>query len=308
MDSPFRRVLVISPASLRGEWLEQIEKFTHLAATIVEGPKRQRQSAYHSQSFFLLTNYEQIRRDLHFINEDLQPDLIVLDEAQRIKNWQTKTAGAIKALRSPYAFVLTGTPLENRIDEIYSIVEFLDPWLFGPLFRFNREFYELDEKGRPIGYRNLDELHRRLQPIMLRRRKQDVEGELPGRTEKHYFTGLAPEQVEQYEEHSTRVARLMSVAKRRPLKKEEMDQLQLHLACMRMACDTSFILDRESRVSPKLDELRRVIPDLMLESDRKVIVFSEWKRMLELVADILSALGLDYAWHTGSVSQKRRAA
>ena len=301
-----RRVLVISPASLKGEWLEQIEKFTHLPATIVEGHKRQRHNAYQSQCFFLLANYEQIRHDLHFINEEVRPDLIVLDEAQRIKNWQTKTAAAIKSLRSPYAFVLTGTPLENRIDEIYSIVEFLDPWLFGPLFRFNREFYELDERGRPTGYKNLDELHRRLQAIMLRRRKQDVEGELPDRTEKHYFTPLVAEQVEQYEEHSTRVARLMNIAKRRPLKKEEMDQLQMHLACMRMACDTPFILDQASRVSPKLDELRRVIPDLMLGSDRKVIVFSEWERMLRLVADMLSELGFEYAWHTGSVSQKRR--
>jgi SNF2 family DNA or RNA helicase len=75
----------------------------------------------------------------------------VLDEAQRIKNWQTKTARRVKSLRSPYAFVLTGTPLENRIDELYSIVQYLDQELVGPLFRFNRDFYELDERGRPAG-------------------------------------------------------------------------------------------------------------------------------------------------------------
>ena len=68
----------------------------------------------------------------------------------------------VKSLRSPYAFVLTGTPVENRIDELYSIVQYLDPELFGPLFRFNRDFYELDERGRPVDYQNLDELHRRL--------------------------------------------------------------------------------------------------------------------------------------------------
>ena len=146
-----RRVLVISPASLKGEWLEQIEKFSDCPATIVSGPKKQRQAAYTADSFFILANYEQIRYDLTFINARLRPDLIVLDEAQRIKNWQTKTAAAIKSLASPYAFVLTGTPLENRIDEIYSIVEFLDPWLFGPLFQFNRDFYQLDKNG-PAGW------------------------------------------------------------------------------------------------------------------------------------------------------------
>ena len=90
------------------------------------------------------------------------PDIVVLDEAQRIKNWQTKTARRVKSLRSPYAFVLTGTPVENRIDELYSIVQYLDPELLGPLFRFNRDFYELDERGRPVDYKNLAELRRRL--------------------------------------------------------------------------------------------------------------------------------------------------
>ena len=71
--------------------------------------------------------------------------------------------------------MLTGTPVENRIDELYSIVQYLDPELVGPLFRFNRDFYELDERGRPVDYKNLAELRRRLQPVMLRRRKSDVE-------------------------------------------------------------------------------------------------------------------------------------
>ena len=90
------------------------------------------------------------------IGEYLAPDVVVLDEAQRIKNWQTKTADAVKKLRSRYAFVLTGTPIENRIDELYSIVQFLDPDLLGPLFRFNRDYYVLDDRGRPTGFRNLD--------------------------------------------------------------------------------------------------------------------------------------------------------
>ncbi|MCA1779478.1 MAG: hypothetical protein LC637_08875 [Xanthomonadaceae bacterium] len=87
------------------------------------------------------------------VNRELAPDVIILDEAQRIKNWQTKTADAVKRLNSRCLFVLTGTPLENRIDEIYSIAQAIDPRLLGPLFRFNREFYTLDKHGRPVGYR-----------------------------------------------------------------------------------------------------------------------------------------------------------
>jgi SNF2 family DNA or RNA helicase len=134
------------------------------------------------------------------INETLRPDVVVLDEAQRIKNWQIKTARRVKSLRSPYAFVLTGTPVENRIDELYSIVQYLDPELVGPLFRFNRDFYKLDERGRPVDYKNLAELRRRLQPVMLRRRKSDVESELPPRTMKTYFVPMVEEQRRRYEE------------------------------------------------------------------------------------------------------------
>ena len=139
--------------------------------------------------------------DADDINALLQPDVVVLDEAQRIKNWQTKTARRVKSLRSPYAFVLTGTPVENRIDELYSIVQYLDPELLGPLFRFNRDFYELDERGRPVDYQNLDELRERLKPVMLRRRKADVENELPGRTVKTYFVPMAEEQRLRYEDY-----------------------------------------------------------------------------------------------------------
>ncbi|MDZ7754482.1 MAG: SNF2-related protein [Gammaproteobacteria bacterium] len=182
-----RRVLVVSPASLKGEWEEQIAKFTTLPSRIIHGPRAEREREYAAPAFFYLANYEQIRPDVTAINTILAPDVVILDEAQRIKNWQTRTAAAVKSLQSPYAFVLTGTPVENRIDEIYSIAEFLDPHIFGPLFRFNRDFYQLDDKGRAIGYQNLDQLHERLRPVMLRRRKDEVEGQLPGRTINTYF-------------------------------------------------------------------------------------------------------------------------
>ena len=146
-------------------------------------------------------NYEQVLGDAPDLNAILRPDVVVLDEAQRIKNWQTKTARRVKSLRAPYAFVLTGTPVENRIDELYSIVQYLDPELLGPLFRFNRDFYELDERGRPVDYKNLAELRRRLQPVMLRRRKSDVEAELPGRTVKTYFVPMVDEQALRYEDY-----------------------------------------------------------------------------------------------------------
>jgi hypothetical protein len=305
------RVLVISPASLKTEWEEQIARFTDLPARLILGTRAERLRQYsESQSeggpFFYLANYEQILSDGEEVQQRLAPDVIVLDEAQRIKNWQSRTAQAVKRLRSPYAFVLTGTPLENRIDEIYSIVQFLDPSLFGPLFRFNREFYQLDERGKPVGYKNLDELHRRLSPILLRRRKDEVEGQLPARTDKHYFVPMDPEQAARYAEYHDRVARLAAAARRRPLSPDEMKKLQMWLACMRMICDTPYILDPECRICPKLTELEEILREILTDPSAKILIFSEWERMLDLVRDLAQDMDVGFAWHTGSVPQENR--
>jgi hypothetical protein len=302
------RVLVVCPASLKSEWEEQIARFTERPARSVFGPRQARLAAYRDPTFFTIVNYEQVLADAPDINARLKPDLVILDEAQRIKNWQTKTAREVKKLRSPYAFVLTGTPLENRIDELYSIVQYLDPELLGPLFRFNREFYVLDERGRPTDYQNLAALRDRVTPVMLRRRKADVETELPGRIVTNYFVTMADEQRARYDEYAAKAARLLAQAQRRPLRPEEFEQLQKWLACMRMICDTPAILDPECRISPKLEELERVLADLLAEPDAKVIVFSEWERMLDMVRELAREMGLEAAWHTGSVPQQRRRA
>ena len=133
----------------------------------------------------------------------LQPDLIILDEAQRIKNWKTKTALKIKRLNSKYAFILTGTPIENRIDELYSLTEFIDSKIFGSLFRFNREYYNFNEEGKTEGFKNLRKLHDTVKPVMLRRRKDEISEQLPERIDNNYFVEMTEEQKKHdMEDHS----------------------------------------------------------------------------------------------------------
>ncbi len=300
------RVLVVSPASVKAEWEEQIARFTEREARFVAGPRHERLKRYGAPAFFTLVNYEQVLNDVEDINAMLKPDVVILDEAQRIKNWQTKTARKVKQLRAPYAFVLTGTPLENRIDETYSIVQYLDPEIFGSLFRFNRDFYALDERGRPAGFRNLDELHRRLSGVMLRRRKRDVEKELPGRTVKTFFVKMADEQAQRYADYEGPAKKLAAIAQKRPLTQDEFELLQKLLACMRMICDTPAILDPDCRVSPKLEELEGVLSDLLEDGETKIVIFSEWVKMLELVRELAAEMGIDCAWHTGQVPQLKR--
>src|SRR5216117_3204280 len=302
------RVLVVTPASLKTEWEEQIQRFTDLPYRLVFGPRHKRLRIYDAPEFFTIVNYEQILMDALDVNARMRPDVIILDEAQRIKNWTTKTAQAVKLLQSRYAFVLTGTPIENRIDELHSIMAFLNPAVLGPLFRFNRDFYVLDERGRPEGFRNLEQLHARIKPYMLRRRKADVETELPDRTDRTFFVPLSPDQQNRYAEHEAAVARLLSIAKRRPLTQQEQEKLMRELAMMRMVCDTNYILDPKDRACPKLAELEKILEECRDNENGKVLVFSEWARMLELVRELCERLGIGYALHTGSVPQQRRRA
>lgn len=301
-----QRVLVVTTASLKSEWEEQITKFTNSPSMIIYGTRASRLRQYKQQTFFYLMNYEQVVSDYEEIQKILAPDVVILDEAQRIKNWQTKTASKIKEISSRYAFVLTGTPIENRIDDIYSLVQFLDPHVFGPLFRFYRNFYTFDENGKPIGYKNLNQMYHKLRPIMLCRRKIDVENELPQRTINNFFVAMAPEQRKRYDENDYQVAIILARARNRTLRKEELEKLQRLLACMRMICDTPFILDTECRIAPKIDELKIILDEILTDNTAKIIIFSEWARMLQLVQEMLEAQSIGIALHTGSVNQKKR--
>ena len=305
------RVLVVAPASLKTEWEEQIKKFTTLSQQLVFGGQSARTAIYSDPNppFFTICNYEQILRDSLNVNTYLKPDIIVLDEAQRIKNWSSKTAQAIKRLESRYAFVLTGTPLENRIDELKSIIDFLDPGLLGPLFRFNREYYILDERGRPAGYKNLAGLRAKIAPVLLRRRKVQVETELPDRTDQNLFVPLTKAMLNEYQEYKRHVGDLAKKAEVRPLTKKEQELLMVFLNMMRMICDSPGIIkNNPSKDCPKLKELESVLDECLSDPEVKVIIFSEWVGMLERVRELAETMGIGYAWHTGSVPQKKRRA
>src|SRR5690606_7001257 len=118
----FRRTLIICPASLKDQWKQEIEKFSHEQAEVVNGFPQQRSEIYRdSQAYFLIVNYETVLRDLREINK-MDTDFIILDEAQKIKNFSTVTAQSIKRLSRKHALVITGTPIENRLIDLYSIV------------------------------------------------------------------------------------------------------------------------------------------------------------------------------------------
>lgn len=202
------KVLIICPSSLKYQWQKEIEKFTDRTAQVIQGLWHLRQSQYETPVFFKIVNYDVIYRDLASIGK-WSPDLIILDEAQRIKNWKTRLARSVKQLSSPYAIVLTGTPLENRLEELHSIVEFIDRNHLGPLFRFLNAHQTTDSSGKVIGYKDLHRLGKTLESILIRRSKKEVLPQLPERIDKNYFVKLEPEQRQMHEENREIAVRLI---------------------------------------------------------------------------------------------------
>jgi SNF2 family DNA or RNA helicase len=301
------RVLVVCPASLKHQWKDEIERFVDRHSVVIEGLLPSRQALYRAESFYKIVNYDVIFRDREEIRK-WAPDLIILDEAQRIKNWKTRLARCVKKLESPYAIVLTGTPLENRLEELHSIVEFVDRFHLGPRFRFLYEHQVTDDTGMAVGYKELGKIGRTLSSILIRRKKSEVLTELPERLEKNFFIEMTKEQLNHHEENAEIVARI--VAKWRRFKfLSEIDQriLTMALQNMRMSCNSTYLLDKSSDHGHKCDELMAVLQDVFEDPEAKAVVFSQWIGMHELIARRLEAAGWNYAFlHGGVPSSKRK--
>ncbi len=300
------RALVICPASVKHQWLSEIKRFSDRSAVVIDGSPEQRRALYTSDAFFKIVNYELVRRDLEYVSA-LLPDLIVLDEAQRIRNWETATARTIKLLRSRYALVLTGTPLENKLEELYSVVQFVDGRRLGPAFRFLSEHRQVNEKGKLIGYRNLDQVRQKLAPILLRRRRDQVLKDLPPRTDKIFRVPLSPEQSEPYGDQQKIVAALVRKLERQGwLSPVDQQRLLCAIQNLRMICDSTFLFDKETQVSPKLEELKEIVRELVVEEERKVVIFSEWEKMNQQVGLLLDKMKIGYISLHGGIPTRRR--
>ncbi len=303
-----QRSLVICPASLKHQWKREIERFTDLGAAVIQGPAHQRDAQYRARSPFTIVNYELVLRDAAVIQEILAPDLLVLDEAQRIKNWRTKSAAAVKSIQSRWAFVLTGTPLENRLEDLYSLMQVVDPRVLGPLWRYLLDFHVSDPRGRVLGYRNLSELRRRLAPLMLRRDRSLVRDQLPDRIQHQLDVPLDKRQVELHDSALQAAAKIAARMKTRPLTPTEENMLMAALQRARMACDAAGLVDKVTVGSPKLDELSRLLETLCIEGNHKVVIFSQWERMTAMAEERANALGLGSVRLHGGVPSKHRGA
>jgi superfamily II DNA or RNA helicase len=305
-EADAQRVLIVCPASLKQQWAREIHKFTGQQTQVVLGPAASRAVQYRRGGGFFVVNYELVLRDVPVINETLRPDLLILDEAQRIKNWRTKIASAVKRISARYAFVLSGTPLENRLEDLYSLMQVVDQKILGPLWRYLVDFHVTDERGKVLGYRNLSVLRRRLAPVMLRRDRRLVRDQLPDRIEQRIDVELTDIQQGLHDAALANAGRLAQIAKKRPLTPSEQNRLLASLQQARMACDAAGLVDKETEGSPKLDELETILEELCLQAGLKAVVFSQWEQMTQMVEQRLRRMGIgSVRLHGGVPSSKR---
>jgi hypothetical protein len=324
------RGLLIVPAPLKDQWLREWQATTdRVPLRAVEGRADERARVFaQTKHGFLVMNYEQLLRDLAAVRR-FAPGLIILDEAQRIKNWATKSSAYVMSLEPEWRLVLTGTPLENRLEELATLLDWVDDTALAPKWRLGpwHTTWAVEGSTERVGVRHLDTLRDRLAPCLLRRVRRDVLRQLPPRSDVRVPVEMTDPQREEHDARVVPIAQLLSAARRRPLRQPEFLKLMQLLAQQRIISNGMALLrfaevwpvyERAradeallaSSASPKLVELRRVLRQLVIEQDRKVVVFSQWRRMLRLaewaVRDVLVEKGLSSVFFTGEESQRTR--
>lgn len=302
-EASIRKVLIVCPASVKSQWRSEILRFSERDCQIVLGGAAKRAAQYQNECFFTVCNYEQVLRDLLAI-ERAKWDLIVLDEGQRIKNWESRTTQTMKSLRSPFALVLSGTPLENRLDDLFSVVEFIDDRRLGPAFRFYNRHRVTDERGKVLGYKDLDLLRESLKPVLLRRTRSAVMKDLPPRTTEIV---RIPPTGEQLEIDQAQMQIVSTIVSKKHISEMDLLRLQKALLIARMNADSTYLVDKRAPGhSTKLERLEELFEELAAEDSRKIVLFSEWTTMLTLIERRIKRFKLDYVRLDGSVPQKKR--
>lgn len=297
--------LIIAPTSLMGNWRREAENFTpDLDVLMLHGPERRHHFHQINQVDIVLTTYPLLRRDKQVLLEH-EFHVIVLDEAQAIKNPKAQTTQAVFELRGKHHLCLTGTPLENHLGELWSMFHFLMPGYLGPLERFNRIFRNPIEKGGD-GLRR-EQLRKRIAPFMLRRTKAEVAAELPQKTEIIRNVTLEGRQRDLYE--SIRMAmdkKVRNEIQRKGFARSQIMILDALLKLRQVCCDPRLVrLPQAKNInkSAKLELLLQMLPE-MIEEGRRILLFSQFTSMLTIIEKELKAAKIDYCKLTGQTRKR----
>ncbi|MGV3525516.1 MAG: SNF2-related protein [Candidatus Sericytochromatia bacterium] len=303
LDQP---VLVVMPTSVLGTWEREAARFAPgLRCLLLHGPERPRSPGVWQAHDLILTSYTLFRQDAA-LHGQMGYSWLILDEAQQIKNPRAHTSRLLCAQPARHRLCLSGTPIENQLEELWSLFHFLMPGFLDTLERFNSRFRHPIERTGDT--RRLESLRERVRPLMLRRRKREVVHELPPKTDIVRSIELGTAQRDLYE--TTRLAvdvRVNRLIREQGFKRSRLVILDALLK-LRQICCHPHLLDlpeaQKIRRSAKLEVLMELVPELV-QAGRRILIFSQFVKMLDLIAPRLHAAEIPFVSLTGRTRQRQ---
>jgi superfamily II DNA or RNA helicase len=297
--------LVVAPTSVVPNWEREISKFAPSLKTVVwQGPNRSQRAPELEKADVMITSYALLRRDEELL-QALDLRYVILDEAQHIKNPMSQTARSAKKLSSERRLALTGTPIENRLSELWSIFDFVSPGLLGQLKTFEERI------ARPIDRGDMETAHRlraTIKPFVMRRVKSDVAEDLPDKIEQEMIVPLAEEQQKLYKQILRQVRKsVLSEVEKQGVSKSQIQILAALTRLRQVACDPRLMklpdTEFEAEDSGKLGALREII-DEAIDGGHRVLVFSQFVTMLNYIREALDEDGVTYEYLDGSTKDR----
>lgn len=320
------QVLVVCPTSLKYQWKREIERFTGgdrvecsgegvedgltiPKVVVVEGAPAKRAKLYKAPAPYKIVSYHTMCNDVRHLGK-LDTDVLIMDEIQRLKNWDTLISRAARKIASRYAVLLSGTPMENKLEELYANMELVDQFCLGPYYQFRDQHILLHpETGGIMGYKDLNAIGEAVSNRLLRRTKKGVRLQLPKRSDQFVLVPMTQRQDDLHSEFKWDLLVILNKYRKYHYMTEQ-DRLRVLklLGQMRMVADSTFVLEQNltTRSDVKIAEVMNLLDNVLESGDEKVVVFSEWERMTRLVAMELDKRGVRYEYLNGRVPSKRR--
>ena len=299
--------LIVCPASLVYNWQHEIKRFTpelncELAVGIKPDRERVTSEIDEEKTDVIITSYDLLRRDIDLYRY-LSFECMIIDEAQFIKNPSTQVAKAVKSVKAGFKAALTGTPIENRLSELWSIFDFCMP---GYLFNYKnfKEKIEIPVVSDGDGD-EMQHLRRMIAPFVLRRLKKDVLKELPDKLEENIVSQMTKEQEQLYKAHLQRVKMLVHSKDDEEIKRDRIAILSELTRLRQLCCDPGLIYENYNGGSAKADLLLEMVKSAA-ESGHKVLLFSQFTSMLDRISKLLSKEGISHYLLTGATKKEDR--
>lgn len=297
--------LVVAPTSVVPNWEREIQKFAPGLTTVVwQGANRHDREAELAKADVVITSYALLRRDEELL-QGLGLRYVILDEAQHIKNPMSQTARAAKKLQSERRLALTGTPIENRLSELWSIFDFVSPGLLGPLKKFEENIARPIDRGHE---ETAMRLRKTIQPFVLRRLKVDVADDLPEKIEQEIVVPMSDDQSGLYKQILREIRKnLLSEVEKKGVSKSQIQILAALTRLRQVACDPRLMKLENSEFthddSGKLGALREIIQNAV-SGGHRVLVFSQFVTMLQHIRDALDEDEVTYEYLDGSTKDR----